>query len=74
MHQPSKIPAELWQVFRQVDDMKETITNSNKGDIKAELQGIDANTYIRTYAYIRMHTYVRTCVYIHACTNYACLR
>ena len=60
MHQPSKIPAELWQVFRQVDGIKKTITNSNKGDIKAELQGNDASTYV--------HTNIYACTCVHNCT------
>ena len=55
MHQPSKIAAELWQVFRQVDDIKKTITNSTEKDIKADLQGNDASTYV--------HTYIRICLY-----------
>ena len=39
MHQPSKIPSEMWQVFEQIDDIKDKITNSNAGNITAELQG-----------------------------------
>ena len=42
MHQPAKIPSEMWQVFKKIDDIKDKITNSNAGNITAELQG----TYI----------------------------
>ena len=53
MHQPAKIPSEMWQVFKKVDDIKDKITNSNAGNITAELQG--NNNYLTTYTYIIMY-------------------
>ena len=43
MHQPAKIPSEMWQVFKKIDDIKDKITNSNAGNITAEFQGILLN-------------------------------
>jgi len=47
MHQPSKIPTEMWQVFRQIDKIKDKITNNSAGNITAESQGtvVSCNKY-----------------------------
>ena len=52
MHQPAKIPSEMWQVFKKIDDIKEKITNSNAGNITAELQGILLNCIYIMYIYM----------------------
>jgi len=53
MHQPSKIPTDMWQVFRQIDKIKEKITNNSAGNITAELQGSELQ-----HTYLHIHNYM----------------